>query len=74
MIATLAPPTTCPRCGASLQPEEARWQEGAPGYAPVLTWRHARPDGGGRCVVKTGPPLGYSGTDPPSRSGATLTT
>jgi len=60
MNATVAPPTTCPRCGAALRPERAEWLSGLPGYGPVLTWRHARPDGRGRCVVKSGPPVGSS--------------
>jgi len=59
MIATLAPPTTCPRCGAVLRPEEARWQEGAPGYLPAVRWSHRRPDNGRPCHLNTGPPVGY---------------
>ncbi len=53
MIATVAPPTTCPRCGARLRPEEATAYPGPPGYPPVLTWRHTTPQGG-KCVAKGG--------------------
>ncbi len=74
MIATVAPPSVCPRCGARLRPEQAIPGDGVPGYAPVLTWRHDRPDGRGRCVVKSGPPLGHVGAGPPREFGAKLTT
>ena len=72
MSATVAPPTICPRCGAALRPERAEWVPGPPGYGAVLTWRHDRPDGRGRCVVKSGPPLGHVGAGPPRECGAKL--
>ena len=49
MIAASASPTACPRCGATLRPEEARWQDAPPGYQPALRWSHRRPDNGQKC-------------------------
>ena len=66
MNATLAPPTTCPRCGATLRPEQATWQAGAPGYLPQLKWTHRRPDNGRPCHLNTGPPVGYGDAGPPN--------
>jgi hypothetical protein len=70
MIATIAPPTTCPRCGATLRPEDARWLAGPPGYLPALRWAHRRPDDGRPCHLDSGPPVGYSPPRmPPAETG-----
>jgi hypothetical protein len=67
--ATLAPATVCPRCGATLRPEQATWIEGAPGYLPQLKWTHRRPDDGRPCHLGTGPPVGYRPPTPAEGAG-----
>jgi hypothetical protein len=59
VITTVAPLTTCPRCGATLRPEQATWRAAPPGYLPALRWAHQRPDNGRPCHMDSGPPLGY---------------
>lgn len=56
--------TTCPKCGATLRPEDAAWVAGPIGYAPALLWAHPRPDGKGKCRMRSGPPLAYAPARP----------
>jgi hypothetical protein len=72
-IATIAPPTTCPRCGATLRPEQARWRDAPLGYLPALRWTHKRPGDGRPCHMDSGPPIGYSPPGmPPAGAGVKI--